>query len=93
MGTGAPAISMLSFRCSIPPGNYDHAVEVVEVNASGHMDKIGRLALGGLGLQVSGVIWVVLLMGATLACLEFSLSFMRLSRHPAKYVVALLALS
>jgi hypothetical protein len=56
MGRGVPAISMLSFRCSIPrypPGYCDHAVEVVEVNASGHMDKIGRLALGGLGLQVS----------------------------------------
>jgi hypothetical protein len=52
-----------------------------------------RLTLGDLGLQVSGVLWMVLLMGATLACIEFALSLMRLSHHPAKYVLALSALS
>ena len=52
-----------------------------------------RLTLGDLGLQMSGVLWMVLLMGATLACIEFALSLMRLSHHPAKYVLALLALS
>ena len=51
-----------------------------------------RLTLSDLGLQMSGVLWMVLLMGATLACIEFALSLMRLSHHPAKYVLALSAL-
>lgn len=52
-----------------------------------------HLALGQVGLKPSAVIWMVLLIGATLLCLEASLYLLWLSHHPARYVMALLALS
>ncbi|HJT22925.1 MAG TPA: glycosyltransferase family 87 protein [Nitrospira sp.] len=52
-----------------------------------------RLALGRLGLQSSAVVWMVLLIGATLLCVESSLYLLGLSKHPVRYFMALLALS
>ena len=51
-----------------------------------------RLGLGQIGLKVSAILWMGLLIAATLACLEALLYLLGLSAHPAKYVMALLAL-
>jgi len=51
-----------------------------------------RLGLGQIGLKVSAILWMGLLIAATLACLEALLYLLGLSRHPAKYVMAFLAL-
>lgn len=52
-----------------------------------------RLELGRVGLAASGVIWMTALIAATLLCLRLSLSLMNLTEHPARYIIALLALS
>lgn len=51
-----------------------------------------RLGLGQIGLKVSAILWMGLLIASTLACLEALLYLLGLSRHPAKYVMAFLAL-
>lgn len=51
-----------------------------------------RLGLGQIGLKVSAILWMGLLIAATLACLEALLYLLGRSRHPAKYVMAFLAL-
>ncbi len=51
-----------------------------------------RLGLGQIGLKVSAILWMGLLIAATLACLEALLYLLGLSRHPVKYGMAFLAL-
>jgi len=51
-----------------------------------------RLGLGQLGFEVSAILWMGFLIVATLACFEASLYLLGLSKHPAKYGMALLAL-
>src|SRR6185295_5143200 len=51
-----------------------------------------RLGLGQLGIEFSGMVWMVLLIVATLTCFEACLYLLGLARHPWKYGLALLAL-
>jgi hypothetical protein len=51
-----------------------------------------RLALGRLGLEASAVLWMAMLIAATVGSIEVSLYLLGLSRHPTKYLLGLLAL-
>jgi hypothetical protein len=51
-----------------------------------------RVWLGELGLEASGILWMVLLIISLFGIFEASLSLLGLSNHPAKYLFALLAL-
>jgi hypothetical protein len=82
--------------------NYDHSRLVADQlsyppRSQGFLypppNVVLRLELGRLGLQFSAVVWMILLIGATLLCVESSLHLLGLSKHPARYVMALLALS
>jgi hypothetical protein len=52
-----------------------------------------RIGLAKLGLGASAILWMGLLIASTIFCLRASLSLLGLSQHPARYVMALLALS
>ena len=51
-----------------------------------------RVGLGELGLEVSGILWILLLILSLFGIFEASFYLLGLSNHPAKYVFALLAL-
>jgi len=51
-----------------------------------------RLALGQIGLEVSAIVWMVVLILCTLACFMTALAVLGLSNHPAKFMLAFLAL-
>lgn len=51
-----------------------------------------RLTLGNLGLEASAVLWMALLIAATVGSIEVSLRLLGLSDHPTKYLIGLLAL-
>ncbi|WP_447982984.1 glycosyltransferase family 87 protein [Nitrospira sp. Nam74] len=51
-----------------------------------------RLALGHLGLEASAVLWMAMLIAATVGSIEISLYLLGLSNHPTKYLIGLLAL-
>lgn len=51
-----------------------------------------RIWLGELGLEASGILWMVLLIISLFGIFEASLSLLGLSNHPAKYLFALLTL-
>ena len=51
-----------------------------------------RLTLGNLGLEASAVLWMALLIVATMGSIEVSLYLLGLSDHPTKYLIGLLAL-